>query len=484
MKLNSHFKNKIAFVLGPMLGALVGVITVPIISWSVIPEELGKTSMFLLFQTLLTSVLYFGMDQAYVREYNRYSKQNKILNLTINSMFIPLSLCVVFMVIIMIFSNAISFYLFGEYNKLLIFLMIFWIPFNIFERFILLNIRMQENGIKYSLYSLLTKLSILIVTILLLLFWKKNYESVILGILISQIIINIYFIYKMFRNKILKFNYFFSRNEIDINFMKDMLKYSLPIIPTMFLLWILKSTDRLILEKYTTFEQMGIYFAAIKLVSAMNVLQSIFTTMWIPIAFRWYENNVKKERYEFVGELMSLILSLTFILLVSFKSYLVLFFSEEYKEAMFILPFLLYVPIMYTLSEVTSLGILFKKKTKYNLYSAAFSVLFSISIAFLLVPSFGSIGASISAGSAYISFFYLKTYYSRKLWYPFPLKIYFINFLITLIISFLNIIYDTKIILTISLLSIFLLLLVNKNSIKRLYMRIKNRNYFRETKLN
>ena len=58
------------FSLGPIIGALIGFITVPITSNLISPDQFGMASMFNLANTILTLIVLIGIDQDYMREYN------------------------------------------------------------------------------------------------------------------------------------------------------------------------------------------------------------------------------------------------------------------------------------------------------------------------------------------------------------------------------------------------------------------------------
>ena len=51
-----------AFSLGPMVGAIISFITVPIITHFITPDENGRASMFILAQSTMSTVMYLGMD--------------------------------------------------------------------------------------------------------------------------------------------------------------------------------------------------------------------------------------------------------------------------------------------------------------------------------------------------------------------------------------------------------------------------------------
>lgn len=61
-----------------------------------------------------------------------------------------------------------------------------------------------------------------------------------------------------------------------------------------------------------------------------------------------------------------LMISLGFILII-FKDFLKIFFGSQFTDAVYILPMLIFIPIMYTISEVSVVGINFYKKPKWHI---------------------------------------------------------------------------------------------------------------------
>ena len=109
---------------------------------------------------------------------------------------------------------------------------------------------------------------------------------------------------------------------------------------------------------------------------------------------------------------------------------------------------LVFVPVMYLISETTMMGIVFKKKSKYFMYISIIVAIINIIGNLGLIPHIGAKGAAISTGFSYIVFFYFRTYFSQKLIdFNFNLKrIYFIitlMFLYALYLTFYDNLYLT-----------------------------------------
>nr|WP_241433594.1 polysaccharide biosynthesis C-terminal domain-containing protein [Listeria floridensis] len=50
------------------------------------------------------------------------------------------------------------------------------------------------------------------------------------------------------------------------------------------------------------------------------------------------------------------------------------------------------------------------------------ALLVSILLNFLLVPLYGAVGAAIATGTAYIAFFFARTFFSMRIWEGFSVK--------------------------------------------------------------
>ena len=153
------------------------------------------------------------------------------------------------------------------------------------------------------------------------------------------------------------------------------------------------------------------------IIALLNNFQGAFTTFWTPVAYEKYYNNPEDtEFFSNINQIVSAGMLLISIGLIATKDIVIGLLGEEYQGAQFIFPFLVLMPIMYTISETTVLGINFKKKTKYHIYIASFSAIFNVVGNLLLVPKLGAKGAAISTGLAYVIFFLSRTYYAGKLY--------------------------------------------------------------------
>ena len=62
-------KKIAAFALGPLAGAALGFLTLPIITWFFSQEDIGRLALLNVVASFSTLLFSLGLDQAYVREF-------------------------------------------------------------------------------------------------------------------------------------------------------------------------------------------------------------------------------------------------------------------------------------------------------------------------------------------------------------------------------------------------------------------------------
>ncbi|WP_338705299.1 oligosaccharide flippase family protein [Priestia aryabhattai] len=446
--------------MGPMVGALISFITIPLTTYFVDPAEYGKASMFTLFQTLIIVFLFLGLDQAYTREY--FEAENKI-NLLKNALLFPLTIAVILLILICSNLSLVSELLFSSGNyHLPAFLFGFTIIMMVIERFILLSIRMEEKAFEYSIVNIVIKISILLVTLIFVMFIRRDFLAVIYASVSGQILGDLYLIirYRVHLNYI-KFTF-------DKPLVTKLLMFGLPLIFSTSLGAILNSLDRVFLRAWSSFTEIGIFTAALKVAAILSIVQASFTSFWVPMAYRWHNEKKEIEHFQIVSNVLLLIMSILFMMIVILKDYVTLLLSPEYSSASLIIGMLCLQPIMYTVSETTTLGIVFSRKSYLNIYVSLISIIPNIVLNILLVPKYGSIGAAIAIGVSYIFFFISRSILSNRYWEGFPIKLHLFITVMMFIAALINTV-NFKYITLINFSFLVIILLIQFGTIQRIY---------------
>ncbi len=406
MSTRKYFKSFLSFSIGTWLRAFISVFTTPIITYLINPEEFGKSAMYATAFGVINTIVLFGTDQTFVRFFYDYEEDRK--NELLWSCLLPsVLIATILSMVVLVLSDRISVALYGQRYGFINLIFVVNIYLSLFQRYNQLIVRMLKKGMLYSLIDIVAAVLTTVFTILFALI-SRTFYSIILGGLVGTISALLVGIsqgrdyWKITRPK-----------KEDL---KEVLKYSVPFVPTMLLFWLFSSIDRVSLRQYSTFVQIGIYSAAFKIVQVLNLIQSGFTTFWIPTAYERYSKNSQDTSF-FVraNEMVSFVMFSAGFLLLGFKDILFLLLAKSYRESSTVFPFLAFLPIMYSISETTVVWINFHKKSYWHILITTVSALTNYIGNTLLVPIYGARGAAISTGLSYIVFFWMRTLVSMRL---------------------------------------------------------------------
>lgn len=405
-------KRFLSFSVGSWINAVISLIGIPIISRFIDPEEYGKASMFTLAVSLLQCVFVLGVDQSFARFYNE-TDEEKRKQLFRDALLPVIALCLAGIVGLLLFRRPISVILFGspdfilETNILGISILVVSLI-----RMGLLSLRMQNKAKQYSFLQIVNALTTLVCTIAYARFVSRSFTAIIVGFAVSQLMV---LILSVWFDRATWAELFRGRLDVNTPRIRILLLYGLPFIPTFIVDWFFQGIDRTFLRVYSNYAELGLYASAVKISMSLSILQTGFTTFWIPFAYERYTKT--PDDRAFYGRFFN-VLTFAFGVLIAgillFDNILIQLFPPIYHDIKYIFPFLLFVPMLYTLSEVTVVGINYNKRTINHLYIAIGASLMNAVAAYLLVPAYGARGAAIATFVAYIVFFVLRTSISLK----------------------------------------------------------------------
>jgi O-antigen/teichoic acid export membrane protein len=420
------FSQILAFAFGPIASAALGLLTVPLMAWTFEPNVIGKVAMLNTFLAGCALVLTLGLDQAYVREYHEaQDKPQLLVSLVLPSLFITLIFCL----LILAFHKFVALTLFSEitdtlYVAGLVSLAVF---ISLIFRFSSLILRMQEQGFKFSLMQISSKLTLLVLILSFLLSGELSSFSIALFFTISAILVSVLLAV------------FFTRTDwraaatshIDYDMLILALKFGAPLILSGFAYWGLISVDKLAIRYYSGLEQLGLYSIAFSFAAVMTIFQSVFSTVWAPIVYRWHKENIKIDQFNLISDWMVMILSTVFFVVVIFSPLFSYLLPESYYGIIILMPACMLFPVFYTLSETTVVGMNIARKTSYSIVVTILPLALNILLSIMLVPQYGAGGAAVSVALAFFLYLVLRTEISRHLWRQFSVhKLYTVSLLL------------------------------------------------------
>ena len=428
---NEFLKRFVSFSIGPGVSSLIGFVSVPVTTWLIAPADFGKASMFSVFIMLTSVIIFLGMDQAFVREFHATEEKKKLLFHSVSG---PLIFAVLLCGFLLVFQRPVSLAMYGSSSFLAAIITLAPIPLLVIERFNLLIVRMEEKGRLYSslqIFRSLTKVIFLIVFA----YFYRSFLSVIAAEAMSICLTAIF-------SFLLVKDYWQFRHSVDLHLIKRLLRFGLPLVPATILGLVLNAMDKVALRLWADFSEMGIYSAGFKVVSALLLFQAAFTTFWAPTAYRWFETGENIKKFERVSSFLSFFLCIAGGSIILFRHVIIRILASSYAPAAVVVPFLIYYPVLYTLSETTVMGIGFTRRTELGIWVSLVAAGTNLIGNWFLVPQLGALGASIATAISYMAFFWMRTLLSRAVWEKLDIRPHIHNLTLLVMTSILSSLQD------------------------------------------
>ncbi len=417
------------FALGPIAAAAIGLITVPAIAWAFSAEEVGRLNMLQITESFCLLVFVLGLDQAYAREFHESTSRARLLKSCLYPGFI---LLVSIGLISLWFSSELSLLLYGQDIPALYWITLACVTAALLSRFLMLIMRMQERGLIFSLSTIAPRIVLIAVAVgVVLLGMPRTFSELQLAFFCSSVVLLtacLWGVRKDWMAAVLA--------ETDWQQMRSLLKFGAPLVLSGLAYWGLIASGTIALRSLSSFSELGIYSVASSFAGAAAVIQSIFSTVWAPIVYKWAAERVDMSRIDSVARQVLALVCGIFILCGTFSWSIDYILPAGYAEVKYLVLCTIAQPLLYVMSEVTSVGIGITRKTIFNAWAALGALISGALLCLWLVPDYGARGAVIATTLAYVVFFVAKTEASAHVWRRFPRRTIYmaVGFMVTLAI--------------------------------------------------
>lgn len=240
---------------------------------------------------------------------------------------------------------------------------------------------------------------------------------------------------------VIRASHFFSLKSIRGNALKDMLSYSVPLIPNSMMWWLINGFNRPLMEQQLGLASIGIYAVASRVSGVINSLSSVFGLAWGNSALSEYG----KEGFDrFFNNYMKMVVTLYFLscmcLVIFARDIVRLFTTPAYYEASNYIP-ILSLGLIFSGISITIGGIFSAvKKSKYFFYASLWGGLASVGSLILLMPHFGLYGVAVSLA---ISFFVIMVvrWYLASRYVNFQHFLYYLFLIVAFLVVYANTVF-------------------------------------------
>ena len=320
--------NTIIIAIGKCSTQVVSIILLPIYTSILTTQEYGTYDLIITITTFLVPFITLLMEESMFRFLIDAKDKNEKREIISQTFIYSTISSIIFILIIIVIGNLLNIH--DTY------IFIGYLISNIIIG--LRNAIVRGNGkIKlYSLTNFLTSLITIILNIIFIVKFRLGYYGLLYSSIIACLIVSSFVFIK-----IRVWNYISLRKFNKIK-MKEMIKYSIPLVPNSISWAIINLSDRLVISGFLGTSANGIYSMAYKFPNIMDTIYNFFYIAWKESAAKVLKDQDAKEFYNNVYHaLLRFLIAITLGILAFMPFIFPLLIKEEFAEAYKYIPMLL-----------------------------------------------------------------------------------------------------------------------------------------------
>ena len=386
-------KNTAIVSIGKICTQLITFLLLPVYTAVLSNEEYGVVDLLNTLTSLLLPIVTLQIEQGIFRYLidcrENNEKQIKLITTIIRFMIIQSIACIVIFL-------CVSPFIHNEYKYFLMANLLM----GIFSSLLLQICRGLGDNATYAIGSFITGAFTVVLNVIFIVAFRLGAYGMLGAIAISNFICSVYIFLK---RKIYKY---IKPKQFDKKILKEIIKYSVPLIPNMISWWIVSASDRTIISAVIGIAQNGIY-------SAANKFSGVFTTLYSVFNLTWTESasiNINSEdRDEFFSKILDFVIRFFGCLCLGTIAVMPFVFNilinEKFAEAYYQIPILILGSVFNILVSFVGSIYVAKKLTKEIAKTSIISAVINIFVNIALIKSIGLYAASISTVIAYALMF-------------------------------------------------------------------------------
>ena len=383
-------KNTIIIFIGKFCTQFITLLLLPLYTHFLATEDYGYIDLIQTYLTFFIPLILLKIDAGIFRflidARKSEEEKNKIITNGIFIVFVELIIStILFAIVVKIFSV--------KYSILIVMNLI---SLSVLT-FLLQIVRGIGKNKQYSFSSIIAAIVTIVLNLIFLVGFHKNGKYVLIASLISNIICTIYLLIvnKILKNVKIKY--------IDKKLIKDLLKYSIPMIPNELSWWIVHVSDRTIISYALGVAANGIYSVSCKFSNILSSIFNIFNLSWQESAALHINDTDKDEFFSnVINKVFNLFICFCIGILACLPFVFELLIKDSYREAYKYVPILLLANIFSVLIGLIGSIYVAKKMTKEVAKTTMIAAIINLTIDVVLIKVIGIYAAAISTLVSYM----------------------------------------------------------------------------------
>lgn len=275
--------------------------------------------------------------------------------------------------------------------------------------------RSKQQPKPYSLYLLLQTLFDFCVSLSLVVILYYGWEGRVIGKASAAVIFGLLSIILLYRNGYATLNY-------SVKYIKDALKFGIPLIPHQMALWMRAGVDILLITSIIGVSETGLYNVGLQFGMIVGIFVGAFNNAYSPYLYEKLKSITPKIQKDLVKFTYFYFIGIVVfaMILSSISTWLIPYFlGEKFYEAS---KYVYWIALAYSFQGMYVMVvnyIFYAKKNHHLSLVTVMTSIFHVLLSYILIKTYGPIGAAYSTVVSYFLTFILVWHVSNKV-FPMP----------------------------------------------------------------
>lgn len=404
--LKNLLKNSVIYTISDFLGKIISFFLIPIYTQILTPQDYGIIDLFAMISSIALMMFTFQINQGMARYYHELSRKFLIKVYASTTLLFTLVSFIFFCTIALVFKDSINNYFFSnELTNETMYVIIALVFVKGLFYITSSHLKWKLEPIKQSICNMANTLLGIAFSFFFIVIEKEGvfgfFKGQLIGVLIG-FVISILFSIK-------DYGPYFS-----IKILKKLLIFGSPLILSAASIFIITYTDRAMINHYLGLDSIGIYGIGMRISSILSFFVVGLNAALSPLIYNHYKKGELPSELSYVFKIFNVVLIIGITILSVFsKEILILLTTPDYYSAKILIPIFSLTILVQSWSNFSP-GLSIAMKTRLITIISIVAGIVNLILNFILLPSFGLIGAAIATLISYLLIFFLLHSFGKK----------------------------------------------------------------------
>lgn len=403
-------KHSAIYGLGDLVARFVGLLLLPLYTAYLSPADYGKIEILAAASAVAVVMLRRGVSDGFYRFYFRTTDAGYRATLVRTTFWFTMTSATAALVLCLAFAGPLARLLqLGDEPDLVRAAAVgLWASLNYIQ--LLSVLRAEERSVEFVVVSLANLAVTIAATVVLVVLLDYGPMGALVGAFTGTLAV--YAVLLVRRRSDLGL-------ELSRQLLRELNRFGTPLIPAALALWAISFADRWFIAALDDQAEVGVYSVAVRLASAVLLLQLAFRRAWPALAYSIEDEDEARTTYAFVLTYVVYVTSWAAVSLTLVAPWLVPLLTSDpgFHRAEDAVGPLAFAAVAYGAYGVVTLAAGRVWRTRGNWVVAGIAAALNILLCMLLIPSQGMLGAAVATLAAYVALFLGMLVYAQRV-YP------------------------------------------------------------------